>query len=320
MGVSRARAVPAASVLALVAATLFWAGNYVVGALAVETMSPLELTFWRWVIAAVPLLVIAQVVEHPDWGAVWRQWPVHLGLSVSGMIAYTLFLYEALRHTSAIDASLINAVTPAVIAGVAVVLLQDRIGPRALISVVLGLTGVLIVLTEGRLAAVLDLDINPGNALMLGAVAVWSVYTIAGRRLAGSPPIASTAVQAILAVIVLSPVALWSGAGWPEGTGATISLVFIGLFPSVGAYLLWNMALRAVPAGRAGVFLNLITVFTVAISLVLGESLSWEQVAGGVLVFGGIALVSAGPTRTRVRTAPAADQASEQGADTARCH
>ncbi|MFF0991572.1 DMT family transporter [Kocuria nitroreducens] len=235
------------------------------------------------------------------------------------MVAYTLFLYEALRHTSAIDASLINAVTPAVIALGAVVLLRDRIGPWALIGVLLGLAGVLIVLTEGRLAAVLDLDVNLGNALMLGAVAVWSVYTISGRRLAGSPPIASTAVQAILAVVVLTPVGLWSGAGWPEGTGATVSLVFIGIFPSVGAYLLWNMALRAVPAGRAGVFLNFITVFTVAISLVLGESLSWEQVAGGVLVFGGIALVSTGPTRARVRTAPAADQASEQGADTARC-
>lgn len=310
---------PAAAVLGLVVATLFWAGNYVVGAVAVETMSPLKLTYWRWVIAAVPLLVIAQVVEHPDWAAVWRQWPVHLGLSVSGMTAYTLFLYEALRHTSAIDASLINAVTPAVIAFCAVVLFRDRIGPRALIGVLLGLAGVLIVLTEGRLAAVLDLDVNLGNALMLGAVAVWSLYTIAGRRLTGSPPIASTAVQAVLAVVVLTPVALWFGAGWPDGAGATVSLVFIGIFPSVGAYLLWNMALRAVPAGRAGVFLNLITVFTVAISLALGQSLSLEQAAGGALVFSGIALVTTGPTRARARTAPAADQASEQGADTTRC-
>lgn len=243
---------------------------------------------------------------------------VHLGLSASGMIAYTLFLYEALRHTSALDASLINAVTPAVIAGVAVVLLRDRTGPRAPIGVLLGLAGVLIVLTEGRLTAVLDLDVNPGNALMLGAVAVWSLYTIAGRRLAGSPPIASTAVQVVLAVVVLSPVALWSGADWPEETVATVSLVFIGIFPSVGACLLWNMALRAVPAGRAGVFLDLITVFTAAIGLVLRESLSWEQVAGGALVFGGIALVSTGPTRARARTAPAADHVSGEDLEVAK--
>ncbi|WP_229741939.1 DMT family transporter [Kocuria dechangensis] len=292
---------PARTVLALVAATLFWAGNYVVGALAVESMSPVAVTYWRWVIAAVPLLVIAQVVERPDWGAVWRDWPVHLGLSVSGMIAYTVFLYEALRHTSAIDASLINAATPAVIAVCALLLFRDRIGPRTGLGIVVGLSGVVTVLTGGRLGAVLGVKVNLGNALMLGAVAVWSLYTLLGRRLSGSPPIASTAVQAGLAVVLLTPVALWAGVRWPQGTAASASLVFIGLFPSVGSYLLWNMAVRRVPAGRAGVFLNLITVFVVVFSLVLGESLSWAQAGGGALVFSGIALVTSEPARARAR-------------------
>jgi drug/metabolite transporter (DMT)-like permease len=168
---------------------------------------------------------------------------------------------------------------------------------------------VVVVLTGGRLSAVLGVQVNLGNALMLGAVAVWSLYTLLGRRLTGSPPIASTAVQAGLAVVLLTPVAVWTGAGWPQGTAATAALVFIGLFPSVGSYLLWNMAVRTVPAGRAGVFLNLITVFTVAISLVLGESLSWAQAGGGALVFCGIALVTGGPARARARTAPAIDRA-----------
>lgn len=296
------RTAPGGAVLALVLATLFWAGNYVVGAIALETMSSLELTYLRWVIAAVPLLMIAQVVEKPDWGAVLRRWPWHLGLAVSGMIAYTLFLYEALEHTTAVDASLINAANPAVIVLSSLVLFRDRIGPRAALGIVLGLAGVVMVLTEGRVAAVLDLQLNLGNILMLGAILVWSLYTIVGRRLTGSPPIASTAVQASLAVIITTPVALSAGVRWPDGTEAAASLLFIGIFPSIGSYVLWNMALRMVPAGRAGVLLNLITVFTVLISVILGESLSWAQLGGGALVFCGIALVTLRPAQARART------------------
>ena len=52
--------------LYLVLATLFWSGNFVVGQAAVASMTPLELTFWRWSLAAVPLLLLAHFVEKPD--------------------------------------------------------------------------------------------------------------------------------------------------------------------------------------------------------------------------------------------------------------
>ena len=107
--------------LCLVLATLFWSGNFVVGQAAVESVTPLELTFWRWAFAAVPLLLLAQVVEKPDWRAVLQRWPALLLLSALGMSAYTLLLYSALGHTSALNASLITAANPALIVVLALV-------------------------------------------------------------------------------------------------------------------------------------------------------------------------------------------------------
>ena len=49
--------------LCLVLATLFWSGNFVVGQAAVASMTPLDLTFWRWTLAAVPLLILAHFIE-----------------------------------------------------------------------------------------------------------------------------------------------------------------------------------------------------------------------------------------------------------------
>ena len=108
--------------LYLVLATLFWSGNFVVGQAAVASMTPLDLTFWRWALAAVPLLLLAHFVEKPDWRAVLRRWPVLLLLSVLGMSGYTLLLYGALGHTSAMNASLITAANPALIVVLAMVL------------------------------------------------------------------------------------------------------------------------------------------------------------------------------------------------------
>ena len=69
-GADSARRGTLLGVLALIGATLFWAGNYVIGGEAVDAISPLDLTAMRWVIALIPLLVLAQIIERPNWRAV----------------------------------------------------------------------------------------------------------------------------------------------------------------------------------------------------------------------------------------------------------
>jgi drug/metabolite transporter (DMT)-like permease len=278
-------------VVALVGATLFWAGNYVLGAVAVREMSPVSLTALRWALAAVPLLVIAQVVERPDWRAVLRTWPRQLVLSLLGMVGYALFVYTALQHTSSVNASLVNALNPALIALLGAAVVRRAPSPRAVLGMVVGLVGVLVVITGGRLTGLTSLELNVGDLLMLGAIVVWSVYTIGGRSLAGVPPIASTAVQATIAALVMAPFAAAGQVRWPSGRDATVALLVIAVLPSVGSYLLWNLALRRVPPAEAGSYLNLITVFTVLISAVTGYALGAAQVVGGVLVLGGVLLV-----------------------------
>lgn len=282
------------SSLALVFATLFWAGNYVVGHLAVQAMSPLDLTWWRWLLASVPLLVLAQVVEKPDWRAVARHWPRLLLLAALGLAGYTLLLYAALRYTSPQSAALINAANPAVMVVLAAVLLRERMGWRGILGLVVSLFGVLLVITDGALASVFTLEFNAGDLLMLGAIVVWSLYTILGRGLK-VPPITATAVQSTMIAVPLAPFALAGGATWPAEAPIAWALVYIVVFPSIGSYVLWNLALKRIPAGRAGLFLNLITVFTVVIAVALGEVLTLAQLLGGLIVFAGVALSSLRP-------------------------
>ncbi len=198
----------------LVLATLFWSGNFVVGQAAVNTMTPLELTFWRWALAALPLVALAHFVERPDWRAVLGRWRVLLLLSVLGMGGYTLLLYTALQHTSALNASLITAANPALIVVMAIFFLGEKPGAHGWLGIALGLAGVLLVLTRGELHRAFSITFNAGELLMIGAIVVWGFYTIIARRL-GLPAIAATAVQVVMATAILSPFALGAGRAVP---------------------------------------------------------------------------------------------------------
>lgn len=271
------------------------------GHAAMATMTPLQLTFWRWALAAIPLLLLAHAVDRPDWKAVLRRWPVLLLLSALGMSGYTLLLYSALQHTSALNASLVTAANPALILVLAVVLLKDRPRPLSWLGIGLGLAGVLLVLAGGDLQRLLTFSVKAGELLILAAITVWGFYTIIARRLA-LPAITSTAVQVAMAAVVLAPVAAATGTGLPSTPAEGWSLAFIALFPSLGSYLLWNLALQRTTAANAGNYLNLIAVFTAVITVLLGQSITVAQVVGGVLVISGVLLTSAGQKPQRPRS------------------
>lgn len=283
----------------MVGAALFWAGNYVVGAVAVRSMSPFDLTFLRWVIAAVPLLVIAQLIEKPRWGAVIRAWPLLVLLGVLGMLGYNLLLYEALNFTSPAGAALINAANPATMALLAVLLTRERLSGRAVAGIVVSFAGVLLILSGGDPRTLLALDVNVGQALMIGAIIVFSLYSIWGRLLRSVPPITATAAQAVMVLLVMSPFAIANGVQVPTEPEPLLALLYIGIFPSVGAYVLWNLALRDTAPSVAGIFLNLVTVFTVLLGLLLGDAVPLVDLVGGAIVIVGVVLTSRAGARTR---------------------
>ena len=284
--------------LYLVLAALFWSGNFVVGQAAVASMSALDLTYWRWTFAAVPLLLLAHFVEKPNWRAVLRRWPALLLLSVLGMSGYTLLLYTALGHTSAMNASLITAANPALIVVLAIILLGEKTTRLGWTGICLGLVGVLLVLTRGELQRLFTFSIETGELLMIAAILVWAGYTIIARRL-GLPAIAATAVQVAMASLTLTPLALALDVGLPETQAETLSLAYIVVFPSLGAYLFWNLALKTTPSGTAGNYLNLIAVFTAVITLAMGTPLTLAQIVGGALVIAGVLLTG---MKLRART------------------
>lgn len=276
----------------LALAVLLWAGNFIAGEIVVASMDVVDITFIRWAAASIPLVIMAQVIERPSWGFVLRQWPRLLGMAVLGLVGYSILLFLALGYTSAMNASLIDAVNPTLLVILGVVLLRERVSKLGVVGIVLGLFGVLLVVTEGNLLAVFTRTLNPGDLFMVAGIVVWSFYALLGRQLRSVPPITSTAVQAVLATLVLAPVVAVRGLTLPSTPGEVTALLYIIVFASVVAFALWNAALVTTPASQAGVYLNLMVPFTAIISIAFGGSISAVQLLGGAFVIGGVILTS----------------------------
>ena len=288
------------AILALVFASLFWAGNYTVGETAVKTVDPLSLGFIRWAPAAIVLVILAQLIERPRWRTVLRKLPWLALLGVLGMVGFGVGLYEGLQYTTAVSASLIGSAAPVLITVAAAIALRERPGWRAWLGLAVATAGVVLVISRGSLDALLALRFNVGDLWVIAATVSWTAYTVLSRRRIGLTPLTSTAVQAVVATVVIGLIVAFTGLHLPGDAATWGSVAFIVLFPSVGSYLLWNTALRRVPAAVAGISLNLIPVFTVLIALAIGHPVSLAQWIGGAVVLTGVLLVTL-PRRRDVR-------------------
>ncbi|WP_110926195.1 DMT family transporter [Bacillus massiliglaciei] len=278
--------------LFLILANVFWAGNYVVGQFVVQEMTPLEMTFIRWAIAIFLLFPLAHWIEKPDWKSVWKQWKLLAILGILGILGYNFTLYWALQYTTAMNASLVNSMNPALIFLFSAFLLKERVSLLKGAGICISLIGVLLVLTKGSLLQILHLDFNQGDLLMLIAITIWTFYSIIGRKMKNTPPVSATAVSAFIAVLFLLPFVLTSGMSFHWSGQAGAGILYIAIFPSVCSFVFWNISLRSIEASQAGVYLNLIAVFTAVLTLLLGQHITAFQVIGGLLVFIGVYLTS----------------------------
>jgi drug/metabolite transporter (DMT)-like permease len=292
--------------LLLVAATLLWSGNFVLGRAVHGHVPPVALAFWRWAVALAILLAVAAPRVRAQWPALRRGWRVLVPLGVLGVGNFNTMVYVGLQETTATNAVLLNSACPAFILAIAALTGGGRPAPRQLVGIATSLAGVAVLVSRGEPAALLALSFAPGDAWVLGAVLSWALYTVLlARRPAGVDPVVLLTALVAVGVAWIAPFYAWEAARgarltWDAVTVA--SVLYVAIFASLAAYAAWNRAVADVGASRAGVFLHLMPAFgTVLAVLLLGESFRAFQAAGIALVLLGVAL--AGTPRPRLPAA-----------------
>ena len=282
----------------LVLATLFWAGNFVVGGPLVEVLPPFGLNLVRWCIALavlVPLTLLREGTAFIRPAA--RSWPSLLVMGVTGVLLFNSLVYLALSETSSINAALINGATPIIALFIAAALGYGRPTGRGLLGSLVCLLGVAWVVSRGSLETLVNLSPNRGDLFMLVAAFCWALYTVlSGRVTRQVSPLAATTASVVLAfplLVLAGGYELVTQEHAEINPAVLAGFLYVGLAAGVAAFLAWNAGIGRLGAARGTIFLNLVPVFTAAIAIpALGERLITAQILGGLLVLLGVSLVS----------------------------
>lgn len=272
--------------------------NVAVAKLLAEALPIALLACLRCAIACLVLWPLARMVDgplrRPD-GAVLR----NLALQAAfGTALYNAGLLAGLRLTSALEAGLVLATLPAVVALGAAIWLREGLAPRHWAAAALAAGG-MAAITVARLGDAAGGSAF-GNLLVFCGVCGEAAYVLLAKRLGARVPVltASLWMQACSAAMLL-PFALPGAGAMAALANPALAglLLFHSLTASVLCLLLWYAGLRRVPAGTAGVF-TLFLPATAAIVAVAALGEAFTVVHGmGFALMGGSLLLATWPRR-----------------------
>src|SRR5262245_19518935 len=102
----------AVAFLLLAAASLFWAGNWVLGRALRDDYGPVVLNFFRWAIAVVALAPFVLPGLMAKGAVLRRDARVLLALALIGVAIFQSLVYLGLRTTTTVNAVLLNSSGP----------------------------------------------------------------------------------------------------------------------------------------------------------------------------------------------------------------
>ncbi len=290
------------AILALVAANMIWGTTFVATKPMLDRVPPLTLASGRFAIA---LLVLLPLLACSGRRPILSRTTAAMGFA--GVFVVYACQNLGLRHTGAANGALIHGGIPAFTALLAAPVLGERLGHGRLAGLALSLAGVAAVILPGSggrvgLSAV-------GDGLVLLSALGLAAYLVLGRRAfpggGALELVAGVAVFGLLFLLPASGVELALGGMGRPTAGDLLGLLYLGAAASALAFVLWAYGLRHLEAGPAAAFANLSPIVGVVVAaVVLDESLSARQLAGGLLILGGVWAATRQPAHAGPGTAP----------------
>ena len=280
----------------LTCATLFWAGNFIVGKYAFLTeIPPLSLVFYRWLFVWIILLPFTykDIIKHKD--TILNNLPLLFFLGLTSVGLFNSFTYLSLIYTQVINSSLFNTAIPAIIILLCFLFKVEKTNKFQLSGLFISVCGILAIITKLNLDILLSLNFNKGDLIMIGGALTWGIYsTLLKRKKFTLPLLTLVHIVCTFGLVSVFPqflYELWNGQVIKFDINLFYLLIFLALFPSIGSYYCWAGAVSIIGANRAGIFLSLIPLFSTIMAIALyNEKFQFFHLIGAILILVGLYL------------------------------
>jgi drug/metabolite transporter (DMT)-like permease len=278
--------------LLMVITALLWSGNAVIGRAVHETMPPIGLNFWRWVVTLPVFAVLAWPHLRKDWPLVCRHWAILLLFALLSITVYNTFVYIGLNTTTAINMLLINSGRPVVIVFLSYLLFRERITGAQAAGFVLALGGTLTILARGDFDVLIALRFIVGDLWVVAATVGWAIYTVIFPKRPAIHPTTLMLVTIVMGVAILLPFYLWEALlvrPMPLSAPTYWAVGYLGLIAGGVGYMCFNRMVEVLGANRAGLTSYLVPIIGTGLAIgFLHEQFQAFHVAGIALILIGV--------------------------------
>jgi len=282
--------------LLMVITALLWSGNAVIGRAVHETIPPIGLSFWRWIVALPVFVVLAWPHVRKDWPLVRHRWPILVLYSILSITVYNTFVYIGLNTTTAINMLLINTGRPVVIVFLSYLFLREKLTLVQGLGFLLALAGTLTILARGDVDVLLGVRFIVGDLWVVLATVGWAFYTVLLPRRPAIHPTNFMLVTIVVGTVILLPFYLWEAflvRPVPLGPSTYWAVGYLGLIAGAVAFLCFNRMVEVLGPNRAGLTSYLLPIIGTMLAIFfLHEQFHAFHVAGIILILIGVVLAS----------------------------
>jgi drug/metabolite transporter (DMT)-like permease len=286
--------------VALLLAILIWASNSIMVKVVLREITPLALTWLRFLFAALFYLPFALVAwrRTPRYSS--PEWLLLLAAAVALVPVFSLTLYWALTYTSVANTALVRMTEPAWVLLLGTVVLGERATRRQLAGLALALAGTAALVLLGRQPSVSGDHHMLGMAFMIANSLAWVGYILCFKQLLRRhPPAVVTAHAALAGSAVLLLVTGPTQAGEVAREAQAMSplawglVVAMALVVTVGSNQLFAYGLKHVTAGAAAAYSYLTPLVAAVLARIfLGEPITAAVAVCGVIIATGVYLLN----------------------------
>ena len=274
--------------------SIFWAFNTVAGRAAVGEVSPLLIVSVRWFFVSIILSILCRNQLIETWSILNKKikWLILMGLF--GFTGFNSAYYVAAHDTIAINLGLVQGTMPAFIIIIAWIWLKDKINFTQFLGVLITFIAVLIVVCSGNFNALIELELNSGDIVMIFACTLYAIYAVGLRKkpkISALPLLTFFAYIAFLGSFPGLIYEIYSNQLILPGQKGFIILGVIIIFPSFLAQIFFMKGVEKIGPSRSGLYTNLVPVFSSLLAVFfLGEEFQFFHLLSLIMIFTGIYL------------------------------
>ena len=287
-----------AAYIFLILATLFWAGNFIVGkAASLFEIPPFTLNFYRWTFAWLILapFTLKEILQKRNY--ILENIKLILILGITSITVFNSIVYYSLNFTQVISGVLMISTIPVMIIFFCWILKIEKTNFYQILGVIFSLLGVAVIVTKADLGKLFSLNFNKGDLWMVVAMFSWAMYSALLKKKKFDLTHISFLQTIITAgLILLLPAYLIEIAlGYKLNVNLpfVLTLSYVVLFPGLASFFFWIKGISIIGSNRSGIFLHLMPIFsTVMAILIFNEKFMNFHLIGGTLIITGIVLSS----------------------------